>query len=60
MAGMEDAPTAAVVVDPDGLVSGWSEGGRLLLGWTSRDVLGRPVTDLMADPPPPGSPEGQD
>ncbi|MFI5820519.1 SpoIIE family protein phosphatase [Streptomyces rishiriensis] len=54
----KDAPTAAVVVDPDGLVSGWSEGGRLLLGWTSADVLGRPVTDLVADPPPPGFPEG--
>lgn len=35
MAGKKDAPTAAVVVDPDGVVSGWSEGGRLLLGWTA-------------------------
>ncbi|WP_079141634.1 SpoIIE family protein phosphatase [Streptomyces sp. LUP30] len=58
MAGIEDAPTAAVVVDPDGLVSGWSEGGRLLLGWTSQDVLGRPVTELLADPPPSGFPGG--
>ncbi|GAA2254776.1 SpoIIE family protein phosphatase [Streptomyces indiaensis] len=58
MAGAQDSPTAAVVVGPDGTVSGWSEGGRLLLGWTARDIVGRPVTDLLADPPPPGFPEG--
>ncbi|KUL32248.1 SpoIIE family protein phosphatase [Streptomyces regalis] len=57
MAGKRDAPTAAVVVDPDGVVSGWSEGGRLLLGWTAEDTVGRPVTDLLAGPPPPGFPE---
>ncbi|WP_328441801.1 SpoIIE family protein phosphatase [Streptomyces sp. NBC_00444] len=58
MAGKQDAPTAVVVVDPDGMVSGWSEGGRLLLGWTAEDTVGRPVTDLLVDPPPPGFPEG--
>ncbi|WP_329055455.1 SpoIIE family protein phosphatase [Streptomyces violaceus] len=58
MAGKRDAPTAAVVVDPDGVVSGWSEGGRLLLGWTAEDTVGRPVADLLADPPPDGFPEG--
>ncbi|MFE9017163.1 SpoIIE family protein phosphatase [Streptomyces sp. NPDC007808] len=58
MAGEHDAPTAAVVVAPDGVVSGWSEGGRLLLGWTAKDTVGRPVTDLLVDPPPPGFPEG--
>ncbi|MEU0057450.1 SpoIIE family protein phosphatase [Streptomyces sp. NPDC006334] len=58
MAGKQDAPTAAVVVDPDGTVSGWSEGGRLLLGWTAEDTVGRPVTDLLVDPAPPGFPEG--
>ncbi|MFF8935665.1 SpoIIE family protein phosphatase [Streptomyces paradoxus] len=57
MAGKQDAPTAVVVVDPDGMVSGWSEGGRLLLGWTAEDTVGRPVTDLLVDPPPPGFPE---
>ncbi|MGW0840499.1 SpoIIE family protein phosphatase [Streptomyces sp. NPDC002787] len=57
-ADQQDAPTAAVVVDPDGLVSGWSEGGRLLLGWTAKDTVGRPVIDLLVDPPPPGFPEG--
>ncbi|MFE4616757.1 SpoIIE family protein phosphatase [Streptomyces sp. NPDC056747] len=58
MAAKQDAPTAAVVVDPDGRVSGWSEGGRLLLGWTAEETVGRPVTDLLLDPPPPGFPEG--
>ncbi|KOV97597.1 PAS/PAC sensor protein [Streptomyces sp. NRRL B-1140] len=57
MAGKQDSPTAAVVVDPDGIVSGWSEGGRLLLGWTAEETVGRPVTALLADPPPPGFPE---
>ncbi|MFC8140890.1 SpoIIE family protein phosphatase [Streptomyces paradoxus] len=58
MAGKQDAPTATVVVDPDGMVSGWSDGGRLLLGWTAQDTVGRPVTGLLVDPPPPGFPEG--
>ncbi|WP_344400840.1 ATP-binding SpoIIE family protein phosphatase [Streptomyces longisporus] len=58
MAGKQDAPTAVAVVGPDGLLSGWSEGARLLLGWTAQETVGRPVTDLLADPPPPGFPEG--
>ncbi|MEU2748284.1 SpoIIE family protein phosphatase [Streptomyces collinus] len=58
MAGKQDAPTAVVVVDPDGMVSGWSEGGRLLLGWTAQETVGRPVADLLVDPPPRGFPEG--
>ncbi|MEV6329267.1 SpoIIE family protein phosphatase [Streptomyces sp. NPDC051909] len=56
MAAEQDAPTAAVVVDPDGTVSGWSEGGRRLLGWTAEETVGRPVTDLLVDRPP-DSPE---
>ncbi|MDN3026126.1 SpoIIE family protein phosphatase [Streptomyces sp. S.PB5] len=55
-----DAPTAAVVVDPNGAVSGWSEGGRLLLGWTAEDIVGRPVTDLLAGPLPSGFPESHE
>ncbi|EFL30126.1 magnesium or manganese-dependent protein phosphatase [Streptomyces viridochromogenes DSM 40736] len=58
MAGKQDEPTAVAVVDPEGTVTGWSEGGRLLLGWTAQDIVGRPVTDLLVDPPPPGFPEG--
>ncbi|MGW5421206.1 PAS domain-containing protein [Streptomyces sp. NPDC003943] len=56
MAAEQDAPTAAAVVDPDGMVSGWSEGGRLLLGWTAEETVGRPLTDLLVDRPR-GSPE---
>jgi PAS domain-containing protein len=54
-----DAPTAVVVVDPGGVVTGWSEGGRLLLGWTARETVGRPVTDLLADPAT-GFPDGSE
>ncbi|MER6303961.1 SpoIIE family protein phosphatase [Kitasatospora sp. NPDC001539] len=50
--GAQDAPTAVAVVDPDGVVSGWSEGGLLLLGWTAEETVGRPVTDFLVDPPP--------
>ncbi|MEV5437455.1 SpoIIE family protein phosphatase [Streptomyces sp. NPDC052682] len=59
MAGKRDAPIATAVVDPDGVVSGWSEGGRLLLGWTAEETVGRPVTDLLAGPAPPGFPDGE-
>jgi hypothetical protein len=41
MAGKQDAPAAVAVVHPDGMVSGWSEGG-LLLGWTAKDIAGHP------------------
>ncbi|WP_436849373.1 SpoIIE family protein phosphatase [Streptomyces massasporeus] len=58
MADEKDEPTAVAVVDPEGTVSGWSDGGRLLLGWTAEDIVGRPVTDLLVDPPPSGFPEG--
>ncbi|MFJ9118951.1 SpoIIE family protein phosphatase [Streptomyces sp. NPDC102394] len=57
MADRQDAPTAVVVVDPDGQVSGWSEGGCRLLGWTAEDTVGRPVTDLLVGPAPTGFPE---
>ncbi|MFG2577552.1 SpoIIE family protein phosphatase [Streptomyces sp. NPDC048481] len=58
MAAKRDVPTAVVVVDPDGLVSGWSEEARLLLGWTAKDTVGRPLADLTVSPPPPGFPDG--
>ncbi|SMQ21005.1 PAS fold [Streptomyces sp. Ag82_O1-12] len=57
MAGKQEARAAVLVVGPDGVVSGWSENGRLLLGWAAEDAVGRPVTDLLAAPPPPGFPE---
>ncbi len=58
MADKQDAPTAVAVVDPYGVVSGWSDGGRLLLGWTAEDIVGRAVTELLVDPPPSGFPKG--
>ncbi|WP_306934257.1 SpoIIE family protein phosphatase [Streptomyces luteogriseus] len=57
MAGKQEARATVLVVGPDGVVSGWSESGRLLLGWPAEDAVGRPVTDLLAAPPPPGFPE---
>lgn len=56
MPGKQEARAAVLVVGPDGVVSGWSESGRLLLGWPAEDAVGRPVTDLLAAPPPPGFP----
>ncbi|GAB7186652.1 SpoIIE family protein phosphatase [Kitasatospora sp. Ki12] len=49
--GERDAPTAVVVVGPDGVVTGWSEGGLRLLGWPAEQTVGRPVTDFLVDPP---------
>ena len=48
--GGQDAPTAVVVMDLNGVVGGWSEGGRQLLGWTAQETVGRPVADLLVDP----------
>ncbi|NUU24728.1 MAG: SpoIIE family protein phosphatase [Streptomycetaceae bacterium] len=56
-AGERDAPVAVVLVDPDGVVTGWGEGGLLLLGRTAEETVGRPVTDLLVDPAP-GVPDG--
>ncbi|MEV3973070.1 SpoIIE family protein phosphatase [Streptomyces sp. NPDC050698] len=53
----QDAPTAAVTVGMDGRMSGWSEAGRLLLGWSAQETVGRPVSDLFVTPPP-GFPDG--
>ncbi|TDC22936.1 PAS domain-containing protein [Streptomyces sp. 8K308] len=41
--------TAAVSLSVSGTVSGWSEGARRLLGWAAAEVVGRPVTDLLAE-----------
>jgi PAS domain S-box-containing protein len=57
--GKQDAPTAVVLLDADGAVSGWSGGGRELLGWTPPETLGRPLADLLVSPPS-GFPEAFD
>lgn len=44
---------AVAEVDVKGLVTAWSDAARSLLGFETRDVLGRPATDLLAEPLPP-------
>ncbi|MFE9426840.1 SpoIIE family protein phosphatase [Kitasatospora sp. NPDC006697] len=41
---------AVAVLDSAGLVSGWSPAAGELLGFGPSEVLGRPATDLLADP----------
>ncbi|MCK8438239.1 SpoIIE family protein phosphatase [Streptomyces sp. D2-8] len=38
----------AVVVDADGAIMVWSDGARRLLGYGPAELVGRPVTDLLA------------
>ncbi|MDT3728646.1 SpoIIE family protein phosphatase [Streptomyces sp. DSM 41972] len=57
---MDDA-SAALVVDARGVVTGWSEGARLLTGFSADEAVGRPLRDLLAVEPgggddPPGRP----
>ncbi|WP_327312239.1 ATP-binding SpoIIE family protein phosphatase [Streptomyces sp. NBC_01235] len=42
---------AAAVIDARGIVTGWSEGARLLTGHAAEEAVGRVVTDLLADDP---------
>ncbi|MFD7281601.1 SpoIIE family protein phosphatase [Streptomyces sp. NPDC059862] len=41
------AGDAMAVVDTRGIVTGWSEGARLLTGYTAEEVTGRPAADLV-------------
>ena len=44
---LDRVETAAVVaLDVDGTVTHWNHGAELMYGWTSPEVLGRPVDDL--------------
>ncbi|MFD8818312.1 SpoIIE family protein phosphatase, partial [Streptomyces sp. NPDC059627] len=42
--------TAAVTVDERGVVTGWSDGARLLLGYPPAEILGRRAAVLLAGP----------
>jgi serine phosphatase RsbU (regulator of sigma subunit)/anti-sigma regulatory factor (Ser/Thr protein kinase) len=42
------AEVAAAAVDAQGVVTAWSRPARLLLGYASGEVLGRPASDLLA------------
>ncbi|MER5434115.1 SpoIIE family protein phosphatase [Streptomyces sp. NPDC002588] len=50
---VDEAATACVTVDPQGVVTGWSTGARRLLGYRAAEVVGRPAARLLAGEPPP-------
>ncbi|MEU0600352.1 SpoIIE family protein phosphatase [Streptomyces sp. NPDC006393] len=41
--------TATATVDEHGIVTGWGEGARRLLGYEPSQIIGRPATRLLAD-----------
>ncbi|MEU5520455.1 SpoIIE family protein phosphatase [Streptomyces sp. NPDC093250] len=45
----DDAETARAVIAADGTLTRWSEGARRLLGYPAEEVVGQPVTKLLAD-----------
>ncbi|MEU2860837.1 SpoIIE family protein phosphatase [Streptomyces mirabilis] len=47
-----DAATASAVVDGHGIVTGWSEGARLLLGYTSQEIVGGSAARLLEEDVP--------
>ncbi|MEY9834836.1 SpoIIE family protein phosphatase [Streptacidiphilus sp. EB103A] len=49
---VDGAATARATVDPRGIVTGWSEGARRLLGYRSAEVVGRAAAGLLARQPP--------
>ncbi|MFI2436759.1 SpoIIE family protein phosphatase [Streptomyces sp. NPDC018693] len=44
---------AVAVVDATGVVTGWSDGARLLTGYPAEEAVGRPAADLLAETLPP-------
>src|SRR4051812_19968065 len=51
--GRMEHVAAAVTLDALGMVTGWSEGARLLTGHSAEEVVGRSAADLLAEDPPP-------
>lgn len=49
---IDESATARATMNPDGIVTGWSEGARRLLGYRSAEVVGRPAATLLAGAPP--------
>ncbi|TFE43290.1 PAS domain-containing protein [Streptomyces sp. ICN441] len=49
-------PAATAVISEQGVVTGWSEGARRLLGYAPADVMGRPATGLLAQGAAPVAP----
>ncbi|MFJ6213330.1 SpoIIE family protein phosphatase [Streptomyces sp. NPDC092296] len=46
------AEPATATADPRGVLTGWSESARLLLGHTADQAVGRPAADLLGTEPP--------
>ncbi|MFD0318811.1 SpoIIE family protein phosphatase [Streptomyces flavalbus] len=44
----DEAATARVALDGDGILTEWNEGARRLLGWTAAEVVGHPAAELVA------------
>jgi PAS domain S-box-containing protein len=49
---VDEAATAKVVVDGQGVVTAWNEGARRLLGYRAPEVVGRKAAELLADAAP--------
>ncbi|GHC98298.1 hypothetical protein GCM10010313_06820 [Streptomyces violarus] len=49
---VDEAATARVVVDGHGVVTGWNEGARRLLGHRAPEMVGRNAAVLLAEPAP--------
>ena len=49
--GIMDTSLSAplIFLDPDGLITGWSEGAERLLGWKPGEAIGKPYTDIYDD-----------
>ena len=43
--------SAAAILDPRGVVRGWSEGARDLTGYPAGEVVGRPARELLIEGP---------
>ncbi|MDI9887141.1 SpoIIE family protein phosphatase [Streptomyces sp. HNM0645] len=51
-------PTATAVISEQGVVTGWSEGARRLLGYAPAEIMGRPAARLLAHGAAPVAPPG--
>jgi PAS domain S-box-containing protein len=52
---VDEAATARAVVDAHGVLTGWNEGARRLLGYSAPEVVGRSASVLLAADPPPAT-----
>ena len=43
----DEARSARAVVDDHGVVTGWSEGARRLLGYPAAEIVGKPAARLL-------------